>query len=182
MLRAMHEHHDRHLAIAARHDEPPGKASAGAFEGSLGHGERDALPRRAIERDLPRAAIPKRHMLAVRPIGPAQRADPVAIPVCAELAGRAVLASPAQVPAVGGADVNESPVLQPIDADMAVLRRIARLRAALRGEEKNRAKDRTDHFGSACRKLNGFIFVPRLTRGQGRSSDDKVGPSNFCPV
>src|SRR5690606_3814671 len=96
MLRAVHQHDDRHARIALWHHQAPGQAHARAVEAGVGDVQRDAPAGNAVEGD---AAVPaiEVHALAVVAPGPAERARPGVSGAPRELAGGAVEATPAQV-------------------------------------------------------------------------------------
>src|SRR3546814_10954548 len=78
MLRAVHQHDDRHARIAPWHHQAPGQAHARAVEGGVGDVQRDAPPGHAGETDTAGIAI-EPHALAVVAPGPAEPTGPCVV-------------------------------------------------------------------------------------------------------
>src|SRR3546814_9637975 len=129
MLRAVHQHDDRHARIAPWHHQAPGQAHARAVEGGVGDVQRDAPPGHAGETDTAGIAI-EAHALAVVAPGPAERTGPCVVRASREFAGGTVPPAPAQVTVVARPPIDVAAVVQPIAADPAVVA------ARLRSEER----------------------------------------------
>src|SRR6185312_2630205 len=115
VLRAVHQHHDRHARGALRHHQPPGEPYASTLEGNVRDLQRDSLAGDSGEVDRVLVAS-ERHALAVRALRPSQRAGPCAIRVPGQQARGAILLAPAHVIAINHGDIELAAVVQLIDA------------------------------------------------------------------